>query len=185
MDVDKWPSEHVSKFDAARRQLRTAIRLFFEEADSVSIHTLTAASHELLRTLVKAEGGSSILKDSDLIKPEHRKEYEHIMNRPQNFFKHADRDPKEVIDFQPKTTPFWILDCIMMDARLAGRRFVLREFRVFMIWHMLEYPQFLKPEAEDLIPENFRQAVQQFGRTKQFFRIMIEKPDLCPMLDVD
>ena len=30
----------VTKLDAARRQLRTAIRLWFQEADPVSIHTL-------------------------------------------------------------------------------------------------------------------------------------------------
>ena len=32
----------VTKLDAARRQLRTAIRLWFEEGDPVSIHTLAA-----------------------------------------------------------------------------------------------------------------------------------------------
>ena len=34
---------HVTKLDAARRQLETAITLWFHDGDPVSIHTLAAA----------------------------------------------------------------------------------------------------------------------------------------------
>jgi hypothetical protein len=185
MDAKEWPTERVSKLDVARRQLRTAIRLFFEEGDSVSIYTLTAASHELLRTLVKPVGGASILKDRDSIKPNYQKRFEAHMNVPQNFFKHAAHDPGKVLMFQPQTTAFWIFDCIMMDAKLARRRFEFCEFRGFMIWWMLEFPDFLKPGAADLIPENIRRDAQKLGNAKRYFLALIDRPDLLPMPDVD
>ncbi len=53
---DYGPKETVTKLDAARRQLHTAIRLFFANEDMVSVHTLTRASHEILRTLLSAKG---------------------------------------------------------------------------------------------------------------------------------
>jgi len=36
----------VSKLDAARRQLETAIRLYFSEADPISIHALMSAAYQ-------------------------------------------------------------------------------------------------------------------------------------------
>lgn len=47
----------VAKLDAAKRQLETAIRLYFASADPVSIHTLTAAAYQLLLDLNKKAGG--------------------------------------------------------------------------------------------------------------------------------
>jgi hypothetical protein len=37
----------VTKLDAARRQLRTAIHLWFNDGDPVSIHALAFAAYEL------------------------------------------------------------------------------------------------------------------------------------------
>lgn len=42
-------SEPISKIEAAFRQLRTAVLLFFSDQDPVAVHTLTAAAHEILR----------------------------------------------------------------------------------------------------------------------------------------
>jgi len=35
----------ITKLEAARRHLDQAIRLFFEERDALSIHTLVSAAH--------------------------------------------------------------------------------------------------------------------------------------------
>jgi hypothetical protein len=47
----------ISKLDAARRQLDTAIRLYFMEGDPVSVHTLAAAAFEILKDLVRSGQG--------------------------------------------------------------------------------------------------------------------------------
>jgi hypothetical protein len=43
--------EKVTKIDAAGRQLQTAIRMFLAGGDSISIHTLTAASLQIVMDL--------------------------------------------------------------------------------------------------------------------------------------
>ena len=48
--------EKVTKVDAVRRQLSTAIRLFFEGRDTVSIHSLVAAAQGIMHDLLKKQG---------------------------------------------------------------------------------------------------------------------------------
>ena len=43
----------ITKLEAARWRLVTSIRLFFEDADSISIYTLAHASWEVLDALCK------------------------------------------------------------------------------------------------------------------------------------
>jgi hypothetical protein len=150
---NKWPQIHITKLEAARRQLRTAINLFFEDADDVSIHTLAAASHEILRTLLKSRGdGGSLLKDNSFIRAERQKEFEQLLNKPQNFFKHASRDPDEALQFLPKETVFWLCDGIMMESCLTKLRFSLAEFHAFIVWFSIEYTELLNDETLKLIP---------------------------------
>ena len=72
----------------------------------MSIHTLTAASHEIIRVLAKRKGSGSMMKDNDFIKPEYRKEYEDLINKSHNFFKHGARDSHMTLEFMPSETPF-------------------------------------------------------------------------------
>ena len=52
----------VSKFDAARRQLETAIRLYFFQGDPISIHTLASAAAQILHDLSRHRGGGELLQ---------------------------------------------------------------------------------------------------------------------------
>jgi hypothetical protein len=47
---------HLTKIAAAKRQLDTAIRLYFAHDDELSIHTLVAAAFGILRDLIKKRG---------------------------------------------------------------------------------------------------------------------------------
>jgi hypothetical protein len=58
----------VSKLDAARRQLRAAIRLWFQGEDPVAIHTLISAAHEIVHTLFKRAGLHGLMFDTDTSK---------------------------------------------------------------------------------------------------------------------
>jgi hypothetical protein len=82
----------LSKFEVARRQLRSAIRLFFLESDPVSIETLAGAANGVLRGMARGRNVQSYFHDSDLIKPDFRKEWISFLHESQNFFKHAERD---------------------------------------------------------------------------------------------
>ena len=38
----------IAKLDAAKRQLQTAIALFFDDGDPISIHTLACAAYDVI-----------------------------------------------------------------------------------------------------------------------------------------
>ena len=140
--------ETITKIDAAQRQLETAIRLFFEEADSVSIHTLTAAAHGVLHDLKPRfevqwsgapwAGAGSIMKGLPL-KPEYKKEWAAIMNKAQNFFKHADKDPDEVLELGPFETELLLFDACVMHVNLTGQR--VPALMIYMYWFTVMYPE--------------------------------------------
>jgi hypothetical protein len=48
---DEHTPNWISRMDAARRQIETAVRLHFEKADAVSFHTLVCTAHRLISKL--------------------------------------------------------------------------------------------------------------------------------------
>ena len=137
--------ESVTKIQAAERQLRVAIQLFFERADLVAVSTLTSAAGQVLRDLGRHRGIPSPIRDSDLIRDERRAEFIQILNRAPNFFKHADRDPEEILDFHPDAIPFEIFEAVIMFWQLEHRW--PAEMGVFWTWTTMKYPQLVKPGA--------------------------------------
>lgn len=104
----------ITKLDAAKRQLETVVRLYFHNGDPVSIHTLVAAAHTVIRDINKKRRGSPMIND-DLIdayaKPEYQKRVLAQLNEAGNFFKHADRDHAATLDFNPDQSEIWLLGC--------------------------------------------------------------------------
>src|SRR6266446_6563741 len=95
----------VTKLDAAKRQLRTAIELWFHDGDPVSIHALVYAAHEIIHRLFRQAGHTGLLFDLDAdsalpkgtdATPEElvvlRSEFPAFLKRNANFFKHAERE---------------------------------------------------------------------------------------------
>jgi hypothetical protein len=79
----------IRKLQAARDQLETAIDLFFDHGDEVSIHTLTCAAYNVIRDVNDHRGGPKMFaKQRYLDMP--GKPTINEMNEPENFFKHAD-----------------------------------------------------------------------------------------------
>jgi hypothetical protein len=134
----------VSKTDAARRQLETAIRLWFNDGEPVSIHTLTAAAHQLVHDLGKARGVSAILRDLSAAKPEYKKKIQQIISKSENFFKHADRDPDELLDFNPESTEVYIMDAAMTYEALTSERPHI--LRAYQMWMTIKHPEILREE---------------------------------------
>ena len=92
-----------TKVEVATRQLNTAIKLFFNAGDVVSIHTLAAASATVFADLLEKAGQTSwrqmIVEDNhDLTVTQ----VFDVLRNAQNFFKHADRDHEEILEF-PET----------------------------------------------------------------------------------
>ena len=55
----------VNKLEAARRQIGTAIELWFSGGDPISIHTLIGAASQILCDLLKHQGLPDFLRQPD------------------------------------------------------------------------------------------------------------------------
>ncbi len=111
----------LSKLDAAERQLNQAIKLFFAESDEVSIHALAEAASQVLADIGKPLGIKSIVRDSGLIREEKRKEWLNIVFKSRNFFKHADKDPDGIHDFNPVSNVITLLDGVSMHSAITKK----------------------------------------------------------------
>ena len=112
----------VSKLDAARRQLETAVRLYFSEGDPVSMHTLTSAAYQVLSDINRSQGGRPMLKEQipTWVRPDATTDARRRLNEAANFFKHADRDHDEVLEFSTDPTELLLYDAIKKYQELTG-----------------------------------------------------------------
>ena len=116
------PKIRISKLDAARRQLETAVRLYFSEADPVSIHTLTSAAYQILADINRSNGGQPMLKEQipTWVRPDAKEESKRRLNEAANFFKHADRDHGDVLEFNSGPTELLLYDAVKKYRELTG-----------------------------------------------------------------
>jgi hypothetical protein len=159
----------ISKLDAARQQLETAINLYFCEGDVVSIHTLTAAALNVVRDITKrSEPDMRTMRDTmvSCLRPEKRKFVAYKIREPENFFKHADRDPDTFLTFNSGLSEFDMYDCIATYQKLTVEFNPL--FEVFKQWHELQHPDvFVVAQDQKLVSDEDREALRSM--TKQAF----------------
>ena len=125
----------VTKLECAKRQLECAIRLFFENDDPVSIHTLACAAYQLLFDINTHRGGRPMwVKDRYLkSKPDGTSK---LLNEPENFFKHANRDPDGSLEFDPIKTEAYIVDACRTYTELTSDKPLLSDcFRAWFTCH--------------------------------------------------
>jgi len=127
----------IGKLDAARRQLRTAITLWFNGGDPVSVHTLAVAAYEIIHTISEKRDPyrRDLLFDTLWIKDEYRREWINTIKKHANFFKHADRDGDSVIEFNPELSEGYIFFAIA-GRELCGE-LASNEESIFMWWVMI------------------------------------------------
>ncbi len=141
----------ISKLDAARRQILTAIRLYFNHGDIVSMHTLASAAFKITQNICDK---SSDLADSltdwidELVKPEAKKMLWNKLHEIANFFKHADRDPDAVHEFYPGQTEYILFFAVYQYRKLTGEWSV--EIRLFSTWFMLHHPKIFNTPQETI-----------------------------------
>jgi hypothetical protein len=169
--------ERVTKMDAVRRQLRTAVRMFFEDRDTIATYTVAAAVEGLLGGLLKHAGKAHPFRDSDIIVPEHKKEFFRLLNRPQNFFKHSDDDPEGVLEFAPVSLEYVPFECAVLYHLYAGRP--LREAWIFTFWFSVEHPNLVKPGLfNEAIGKLNTEAPGAARRNKKFFLELMNRADI-------
>lgn len=125
----------VSKLDVARRQLEQAIFLFFNDGDPIAIHTLVAAAYNIIRDLnIKTNADGKMIKTKlvNEAKESERKRIRDKISEAENFFKHADRDPEALLNFNPAMTGLLLYDATQHLKALTGKDSAY--FKVYNAW---------------------------------------------------
>lgn len=145
------PALQITKLDAAQRQLRTAVRLWFQNGDPVSIHTLLGAAHEIIHRLYRNKGLVNLVFDSDLIKDEYRGDFARVMKAAPNFFKHANSDSDQTLTFHPEVND--ILPVFLIQGLCdMGEPLGLEEI-AFANWQLLHEPTMFQSKGSHVPPE--------------------------------
>jgi hypothetical protein len=159
----------VSKLDAAKRQLDTAIRLWFNDDDPVAIHALASAAYEIIQNINEKKGDKSLTLielTRSVIKVEHVEEAMQLIKKPMNFFKHANRDPHAILEFNPKVTESFFAIAIQGLKELGEQRSDVQT--AFAIWSLFHKPDHFSKGQE---------FINHFGRPQIEEMKILKKSD--------
>jgi hypothetical protein len=143
----------ITKLDAAQRQLRTAIALWFNGGDDVSIHALAFAAYEVMHALSKRHNPyrRDLLFDTFYVKDDYRSEFNIQLKKSASFFKHANRETETQIEFNPEISELFILFAI------AGRELCehpqSQEESAYLWWLQLNKPSMLTEKGQKFVAE--------------------------------
>ena len=157
--------QSIDKIEAASRQLVTAIRLFFDDRDPISIFSLAQNAREILATLCEARTIQGFVSHALSVFPTNTPDdiYK-LANRDRSFFKHADNDPDgRLEDFSDDRNDHVIFvatyDLIALEKKCP------LECQVFQTWYFAAYPEKLSDAARENILSITREYFPQFRTT--------------------
>lgn len=164
----------LHKMDAARRQLATAIELWFHDGDPVSVHTLAYAAHEILHVIFRRRGGKGLLFDNDLVKEEYKRDFNKFIKEDANFIKHAKEDFDATRDFNVTAGLTFItvslLGIIRMNEPLNDTE------SIFLTWARLHCPHwFTNDISEDGIPADVARNLRALSKSELYDFLKVER----------
>lgn len=142
----------LTKSIVARRQLATAIELYFAGGDVVSVYSLAANSWEVIDALCVRAGVESMSVQARENVPSGRDLKRNYINSPyRNFFKHADSDPDERLEPPSVSHLEGLLFLAVEDyIRLHHRSPI--QLQAFQAWYLAKNPDKIDVRAaKDLI----------------------------------
>jgi hypothetical protein len=154
----------IKKLDAAKRQLDSAIRAFFNDEDSIAVHTLVGAASNIASDLVKCHAShnswdKTIAHDNKL----DINKYFQIVRQPQNFFKHADKDSDGEIEFNKRDTEhlLWVASLNLGEINSAEQMHS-DALSVFQLWYIAVWKDLWGNSVDNDMDEIIRQAQELF-----------------------
>ena len=173
----------ITKLDAARRQIDTAIALYFCNGDFISIHTLAYAAFSLVKDICdKTDNPASFTRwVKDTIHPDQHDQVFKAISSAGNYFKHADRDHEKQYSYIPLQYEYILFLSMRMYDAICGE--LTSHMTVFKVWYMLHYP---KSCSDEKLRDSMPNARKNFPENKsQFFYevIPIEQMALARIIE--
>ncbi|MBI4252433.1 MAG: hypothetical protein HY618_08235 [Candidatus Tectomicrobia bacterium] len=144
----KAPLDKLAEIDAARSQLATAINLFFNDVDPISVHSLACASAEILEAICRKNSKQTFFAHMRESNPKFTsKEIRETLNKSKNWFKHADKDHGDVLtDFSDVLNDYAIFMASHDYGSLENWKPI--EIQVFQLWFSAVYMKHMDPRLE-------------------------------------
>lgn len=146
----------LTKLEAARRQIESAIWLWFVDDHHVSVHALAAAAHRLLVELVavreKAAWPYSIADlRATAVKARPVDSGDAVM-----FFKYAKKD--ETYELSERWTELYLFDAIMAYSSMADERGASALMSTFILRFGVQRQDLFAPDAFSLLEQRVSKA---------------------------
>lgn len=142
----------VAKIEVAESHLKWAIKLFFMRSDPAVIETLVGAASGVLRGIAKSRGVEAFIHDSDWIKPEYKGQWISTLHNAQNFFKHANKDADEVLEYETVMLQYLLLEACYLYRHLASDHHLgyrqSQEVLLYEIWFGFAHPNLVQEKQE-------------------------------------
>ncbi len=122
----------LTKIDAAEAQLKTAVRMYFQDDHLAPIYTLANAVREVVGQVGKHLEIETVQKEIAVARGMKVEEMIRPLSKTANFFKHADRDPTGTIDLEDDDVEIVLFFACHDFGRVAGGMPV--EAQVFEAW---------------------------------------------------
>jgi hypothetical protein len=115
-----------------------AILLYFQDADPLGVQTLAGAAHGIIEDLARKQ---DLQGKGTGVQSGQRHYVTSMIDNAKNFLKHADRDPDDVLTFNPDWTDFLMFEAIHMYISLAATLKLAHV--IFLVWLSSKYPDVL------------------------------------------
>ena len=175
--------EQITKIDAAKRQLSGAVKLFFSGFDPIVVHALAVSAANVFADL--ADSQSSIESWREKIRLDHgmsEASIRRILHGSWNFFKHADRDPNSILDFNPEENEYLIFFAVLECGEIIE---TTTEMQVFQLWFLalgvfeLENDNEIQRCAKSIFPKLVDMSkAEQLSAGKAILALQIEADEI-------
>ena len=139
----------LTKLEAARRQIESAVWLWFVGDDLVSVHALTAAAHRLLLELAALRETAAWPYTAAYLPKRTYKDRRARSQNPVTFFKHAKK--KETYEVSEQWTELYLFDAVMAYTSLADDRSASALMSTFVLRLGVQRQDLFVPDAFSLL----------------------------------
>ena len=167
----------MDKLEIARRQLGTALALFLNDGDPVSVHCLACGGGEVAETLTERAGGEPFSAHALGVVPDlTKRSLREMRNRYWNAFKHAldhagmERQDEEILEQFSDEKNDHVLFVGWYDLALAAGKMPV-EAQAFQAWYFARFPEKLADECDPAVYDAIFPDLNSLTRADQKTRL--------------
>jgi len=132
---------YAKKLDAAERQLETAIWLWFNDGDLVSINTLAGAAYNVLDDLLHHHKKGRAFPIDTPPKGKDPKKWRNSLKQVASFAKHARIDPGAVEVYDVEGTALFLFFVLLANVKMIGKGKIHGLRSLFALWFRIRNPE--------------------------------------------